>query len=81
MDPAVAIVNADKLVTQANLPPDLRKVAFAEVLRYFLAGGAAAPGSQAPGTPTGSTTTPQAGWNKVSNQTDLSVAGVSPSGS
>lgn len=72
MDPATAISNAQEVVAQANLPADLQPPAFAEVLRYLLAGGAEGPAQAAsPGT---------AGWSRVTNTETTSLDGAPSTG-
>ena len=71
MDPALAISNAQDVVAKANLSANLQEAAFAEVLRYFLAAGAPAPGSPSAGP--GSSSQPASpagsGWSQVTNTT------------
>lgn len=72
MDPAAAISNAQEVVAQANLPADLQPTAFAEVLRYLLAGGADGPAQAAsPGT---------AGWSRVTNTETATPDGAPSTG-
>jgi hypothetical protein len=69
MDPAAAISEAQAVVANAKLPPDLQQAAFAQVLGYLLATADTSPST--PATPSA----PEAGaWNQVTNTQDPASA-------